>query len=162
MAGKPSGPLTEAEHARIRELHADGMSAHAISKEIGRAVSTVSRYAKKHGLSFDTEQTAAATVANQDRAAEIRAQLELQFALLAQHHASKTVAETTYVVVDAREGVEHRYTLPEPTAGDVAKLMQAARGAFEASLKHAMVNAKDDDVSDVKAWADGMLGGGAP
>jgi predicted transcriptional regulator len=159
MTGKPSGPLTEAEHARIRELHEDGKSATEIAKAIGRAKSSVSRYAKKVGLSFDTEQTAVATVANQDRAAAIRAQMELQFAILASHHAKRTVAETTYVVVDAREGHEHRYTLPEPTAGDTAKLMQAAKAAFEASLKHAMVNAKDNDVSDVKAWADAMLGG---
>jgi IS30 family transposase len=44
-----ANPLTPAERARIDELLASGMSQKKISKEVGRAQSTISLHAKRTG-----------------------------------------------------------------------------------------------------------------
>lgn len=50
--------------ARARSLFDEGLSCNAIARELGCAASTVSRWAKGEGLSFDRAQTAAATAAH--------------------------------------------------------------------------------------------------
>jgi len=55
---------------RARKLHAAGKSCNAIAKELGFSVSTIHRWAKREGLSFDRSKTAAAVAAHRiDRAA---------------------------------------------------------------------------------------------
>jgi predicted transcriptional regulator len=49
---------------RARDLHAGGLSCNAIAKELGCAPSTVSRWAKNAGLSFDRSKTSAAVKAH--------------------------------------------------------------------------------------------------
>jgi predicted transcriptional regulator len=49
---------------RARELHAEGLSCNAIARDLGCAASTVSRWAKREGLSFDRSQTAEAVKAH--------------------------------------------------------------------------------------------------
>jgi len=49
---------------RARELHAAGASCNAIARDLGCAASTVSRWAKGEGLSFDRSKTAAAVKAH--------------------------------------------------------------------------------------------------
>lgn len=49
---------------RARELHAAGSSCNAIARDLGCAASTVSRWAKGEGLSFDRSKTAAAVAAH--------------------------------------------------------------------------------------------------
>lgn len=49
---------------RARGLYAGGLSCNAIARELGCAPSTVSRWAKGEGLSFDRSQTAAAVAAH--------------------------------------------------------------------------------------------------
>jgi predicted transcriptional regulator len=52
------------EHsARARDLHSRGWSCNAIAKELGVAPSTISRWAKREGLSFERGQVAAANAA---------------------------------------------------------------------------------------------------
>lgn len=52
----------EAERAHV--LHGQGLSCNAIAKELGCAPSTVSKWAKKAGLTFDRSKTAAAVAAH--------------------------------------------------------------------------------------------------
>lgn len=49
---------------RARELHAAGKSCNAIARELGCAASTVSRWAKGEGLTFDRSKTADAVKAH--------------------------------------------------------------------------------------------------
>lgn len=49
---------------RARELHSTGVSCNAIARDLGCAASTVSRWAKREGLSFDRSTTAAAVKAH--------------------------------------------------------------------------------------------------
>jgi len=64
-------PITDEERARVKELHAQGMSRNDIARVINRSGDTVSKIAREAGLSFDRSMTIAATNARQaDMAAE--------------------------------------------------------------------------------------------
>lgn len=52
------------DYERARELHAAGSSCNGIARELGCAASTVSRWAKSEGLTFDRSKTAAAVAAH--------------------------------------------------------------------------------------------------
>lgn len=54
---------SDAKRARMHELHAQGLSCHQIAKQLEISTSTVSRWAKADGLSFNRERTAAAVKA---------------------------------------------------------------------------------------------------
>lgn len=51
------------KRARLRELHAAGMSLRQIATELSASTETISRHARNMGLSFDRSQTAEATKA---------------------------------------------------------------------------------------------------
>lgn len=58
-------PMTAAEHARIRKLHAEGKSCSAIASDLGRSKATISLFCKREGLDFSRrglENAIAATV----------------------------------------------------------------------------------------------------
>ena len=68
MATQPEGgvynpPVTDAERAEIRRLHAEGKGRNEIAKAIGRGGRTNSRQAALMNLTFDRTQTARATEA---------------------------------------------------------------------------------------------------
>lgn len=54
---------TDKETDQLKKLHADGVSCHAIAKEMGWSKATVSRHAVRLGLNFDRELTAQAVEA---------------------------------------------------------------------------------------------------
>lgn len=70
-------PVTNAEKARILELHATGMSRNDICRETGRAAATVTKTVRDAGRSFDRTATKAATEAKKADAASLRAQAQL-------------------------------------------------------------------------------------
>jgi len=53
------------KRARLRDLHARGLSTRAIAAELGVHQSTVSKWAKQEGLTFDRAQVAKAVAARQ-------------------------------------------------------------------------------------------------
>lgn len=55
---------TTFDSERARELHGEGLSCNAIARDLGCAASTVSRWAKGEGLTFDRSKTAAAVAAH--------------------------------------------------------------------------------------------------
>ncbi|WP_221761289.1 helix-turn-helix domain-containing protein [Kibdelosporangium aridum] len=61
----PRNLITDADHDRVRELHAEGKTRNDIARAIGRSPSTVTGIARKLGLTFDRSATAAATHARQ-------------------------------------------------------------------------------------------------
>lgn len=56
-------PWTDAETAKLRELHAAGRSMHSIAAEMKRSKQTVSTHSVEIGLTWDRSKTAAATEA---------------------------------------------------------------------------------------------------
>lgn len=143
--------LTVAQRTRILGMHEKGMTRNAIWRELkgGRyacSQSSVSKVVEEAGGTFArAPEVAAATVAKAQDAAEIRAELELQYAILARHQALKTVAPMEYIDHGGQEYQEVRWTTQEPTPADVAKLMQASKTAFELSLKQAEATARSSN-----------------
>lgn len=64
-----------AKRAQVRSLHDDGLSASAIARRLGVSKSTVSRWAKADGVSFDRAKTAEATAAKSIDLAAARTRL---------------------------------------------------------------------------------------
>lgn len=56
-------PWTDADTARLRELHGQGKSLHQIAAEMDRSKSTISRHADRASLTWDRTSTATATQA---------------------------------------------------------------------------------------------------
>lgn len=63
MANQNTNPVTDAERAEIRRLHAEGVGRNEIARRIGRGLRTISVQAAKMGLDFDRTATAVATQA---------------------------------------------------------------------------------------------------
>lgn len=70
-----TGPITDADRERIRQLHAEGLSCRAIARELGRSPASVGNHAKAMGLQWDQSRTAAATEAHKATNADRRARL---------------------------------------------------------------------------------------
>ncbi|MFJ9645002.1 helix-turn-helix domain-containing protein [Streptomyces sp. NPDC101206] len=96
-------PVTDAERARVRELHAQGLGRNAIAREIGRGTRTVSVIADGLGLDFDRSRTAVATEA---RKADARAR---RVALIERAYAR---AEAIYTRLEADQTSGYKYTSP--------------------------------------------------
>lgn len=71
-----AAPITDADRARVRHLHAEGKSRNAIARAIERSAATVSKIAAHEGLAFSGgARVAAATEARRADAAARREQL---------------------------------------------------------------------------------------
>lgn len=151
-AGKPKTggrrELTEAQRARILEMHGNRMSRNAIWRELkgGRyacSQASISKVVAEAGESFErAPEVRAATIAKAEDAAAIRARMELKFAILSEHLANRAVKEMEYIDHGGQEYQEVRWTLEEPTPADQSKLIAAAAKAWESSQKQADVTAR--------------------
>lgn len=159
MTATSRNALTDAESARIRELHAQGESCAAIGDAIGRNKSTVSRHCRKLGLSFDRAPTSAATEAKQAdnkarRASHVTALLE-DFERLRER-----AWEPYTVVVSGIDGAE-KVRLNLPPAQETAAFYRAMGLCVDKVI--AMERHDSDDskgMSAVDEWLRGMLSGG--
>lgn len=132
--------ITEAQKTLMRKLHGEGSSATSIAKQMGCAVVTVSRLCKAEGLSFDTAQTAAATVSHRNRTAAHRARIEGD-------------------LLDKIDAIMNR-VIPSVDERGTKDLMSAVSSALTGSLKIAQHDAvKDDAHSDVDKFLKHLTGG---
>jgi hypothetical protein len=127
-------PVTQEDHDRVRELHAQGLSRNAIAAAMGRSGRTVSRIAARLGLTFDREQVRAATEAKKADARARRAALAL--ALLDDVDQLRARLHVPYVVYQFdREGNLVTGVLAQPPARDQRDLMMAIGAAIDRSLR---------------------------
>ena len=154
-------PVTEAERARIRELHGQGLNCSQIAAETGRSKSTITRQCQAMGLSFDRERTKAATAAkvadNAARRAEIsRAFLEKSAELLA-------MMDRPHVAFNfgGKDNTYEEHEFDRPPVDALRTLMQAAAQAFDKHIaqdRHDAVG--NEGISAVDQWLKAMLGDG--
>lgn len=152
MAQRPP-PLTDAELARIRTLHAAGTSRNDMARILGRSGSTISKAAEQMGLSFDREMVKAATAA---RVADARARrADIMHKLLddADRLRGQIWEPHEYRAHGGRDFVEQRWTQPEPTSADKHKLMMATSAALTSSMRLDL-----HDVDSGASTAKSMLG----
>lgn len=134
MAGR-SRPWTDAETARLQQLHGQGLSLNAIATDMGRSPSVTHRHAKALGLSFERSQTAAANEARRVDAAARRLQLELDLLEDAQHIRARIRQPLLYFDWGGKDHDYAEKQVEEPTPGDQLKLMQAVGAAIDRSIK---------------------------
>jgi hypothetical protein len=120
-------PVTDAERERIRELHAQGVSAKKIADQIGRPQSTVSRTAAQMGISFDRSKMAAAHAARRADAEERRRNLAEQLLDDAEKLRGRMWGEFRQVQYVGKDGDRREDVLAEPPPKeqlDYARAMQ--------------------------------------
>lgn len=155
--GRPE-PISDAERARVAELHAQGMSRAEIARTIGRAASTVGKIAERLGLTWSREKTVAATAARQADLASRRA--ELAAILLDDAFKLRERVWSRYTLTGfSRDGEPVTVDLSLPPAADTRNLVTALAVVVDKHL--ALIRADTDSTgrAAVDAWLREMLGG---
>lgn len=136
-------PFSDTEREQMLDMHGQGASLTKIAKALGRSPATISKHAAAAGISFDTAPTRVAVASHRDRAAALRASLQVK------------LLERTETVLDLLDG--------GTPVREIKDLMSAASYGVAASMRiHAAEQTSGEaDHSDVDAWLTHMTGGSA-
>lgn len=144
-------PVTDAERARVRQLHAQGMGRNEIARELGRSVGAITNIARELGLSFDRSATEAATKARQADLAELRSAMAHALMVDADKLRRQMWQQTTVYSFGGKDNEYNEHTFPEAPAADKRTLMLAASAAIDRSLKLSPPPADDSGVEGAKS-----------
>ncbi|MGW5409012.1 helix-turn-helix domain-containing protein [Streptomyces spiralis] len=155
-----SGPVTDEERERVRELHAEGKGRNEIAELLGRSGRTISKIADRLGLSFArAAEVRAATEVRQADLADRRAALAQRLHDIAERELDKLTQPHTYFDWGGKDHDFDTYDAPEPTPSDKRALMALAATAIDRSLKLAPPEQDTEGLAAVDAWLKGMMGG---
>jgi hypothetical protein len=153
-------PVTQADHDRVAELHAKGLSRNAIAEATGRSGRTVSRIADQLGLNFERTRTAAATAAKVADGKARRAALAVALLDDAERLRTQLFAPTKAFNFGGKDNTYAETTLDQPTFSDQRNIMQAVATAVDRSVKLDEYDAgQDAGGSEVDRWLTGLTGG---
>ena len=132
--------VTDAERARVIELHGQDMSLSAIATELGRSKSTIGTIARDAGLVWANARTVEATrvkqATNRDKRATLETRLLDEAALLLdQLHQPHLVFN-----FGGKDNSYEERTHPEPDISGKRSLVQAASTAIDRAVKLAEVD----------------------
>lgn len=138
-------PVTDAERARVAELHAAGLSRAAIARDLGRGTATVGRIGEALGLSWDRSRTAAATAAKQiDNKARRAALIEDAYEQARAVIARMAAADGYDATGTATNGVTVVTRVALPPAHDVKALAGAFSTLTASAARMEAVDGADD------------------
>ncbi len=127
-------PLTTHELQQIRQLHSQNLSLNEIARRLHRSNSTIGKYAKQMGLSFDRAATENATKVKQADAAALRADLKLRLLHEAQSFMDDLhKPQVVYSFNQRGDYVEHELTKPPPA--DARNIMTSVGIALQRSIE---------------------------
>jgi Helix-turn-helix domain len=155
-----AAPVTDAEKARIRQLHAEGLSCAQIAAALGRSKSAVSRQCKAMGLVFDRAQTKAATRAKVADNASRRADTSRRFLEKANELLDMMDQPHVAYSFGGRDNTYVEHAFEKPPVDALRSLMQSAAQAFDKHLGQDRHDSDQGGLSAVDAWLRGMLGEG--
>lgn len=138
---------------QVRALHAGGMGCNEIAREVGVAPATVSVFCANAGLTFDREQTRAATRARQADLALRRAELQAGLLEDAEKLRAQLFAPTVVFAFGGKDNTYESRPVDQPPVRDQRDLVHAVSTAVNASLRLADHD-QDADVGDARS----MLG----
>ena len=120
---------------RARELFDQGMSCNAIARELGVGAATISRWAKREGLSFDRAQSALAVRARSIDIAKSRTELTQK--LLAVAHESLDNLDGPYLVYSfgGKDNTYEEHVLDSPPIEVVRTAVTIGRDAHAIATK---------------------------
>lgn len=161
----PRQTWTDEDSDKLRALHSQGLSLGRSAEAMGKPPQTVSRWARKLGLSW--ERPEALVKASQARTIDAAAHLSayaLEAAETARYLLGQVRQPATYVELGKVElGVDgwHERTQDEPTAVDKRNLAQAAATTVGAVMKILDRDSLREAGSDIDAWLEHMTDGPA-
>lgn len=140
MTSRARNPLTDAEKARIHEMHTAGATRNDIARDLNRSGDTISRYCTKAGLDFDRDKVRAATEARKADLALMRADLRARF--LAEANAALDVIGQPETVWNfgGRDNTYAEHTFLSPTPGTRRAMILAASAASTQEIRIAQAD----------------------
>lgn len=130
-----SAPGATFDEGLARELHGEGHSCNAIAKKLEVAPSTISRWAKRVGLSFDRSQTALAVRAHVIEMAASRTLLAKKM-LVVGHEAVDKLDEPWLVYsFGGRDNTYEEHVLDSPPIDAIRTAQMVAKEGFLAATK---------------------------
>jgi hypothetical protein len=157
-----SGPLTDGELDRLRQMHSTGASRNQIAAALGRSGSTITSHAQRLGLTFERgTEVAAATAAKVMDAKARRAQLQLDLLAKAERLLSQIDQPTLAFNFGGKENTYEQKTIPEPTFADKRNIIQAVSVAVGTSIKIDEHDQLRENMNAVDAWIAEHIGSGA-
>lgn len=130
-----AGRVTDAERAKLRQLHAAGRTRNEIAKELGRAAATVTQLATDMGLSFDRSETKAAVAAKMEDAKARRAQLALDLLSDAQRLRVQLFEQAHVYAFGGKDNTFAEAYVTQPSFRDQRDIIGAASMAVTAALR---------------------------
>jgi transposase-like protein len=146
-------PVSPDERARVAELHGQGWSRNAIARDLDRSLSVVTKIARSQDLSFDREQTKAATAARQTDLKALRTATMERLLTIANEQLDRIGEEALVYAFGGKDNDYSEHKLDRPPPGDVRNLMTAAAIAID---KHVVLDRHDTDSGAAEAI--GVLG----
>lgn len=156
----PKRPWTDAEDQTLRELHAAGMSLHAIAAQMDRGKATIHRKASDAGLDFDRTQTAKAAEAKKIDAADRRVTLELLYLEKATDVLAQLTEPAILTFFDIKTGRVVEHEVAKPQFADQRNIAQASATMANAANRLRDLTV-DREASAVDKWTDAMIDGPA-
>ena len=153
-------PVTNAEKARIRALHEQGLNCAQIAAETGRSKSTITRQCQAMGLSFDREQTKAATEAKVADSAARRAETSRRF--LEKANDLLDMMDQPFVAFNfgGKDNTYEEHEFDRPPVDALKTIVHAAAQAFDKHLAQDRHDSGGEEGgSAVDRWLSAMLGG---
>ncbi|GAA1455438.1 hypothetical protein [Nocardiopsis tropica] len=141
--------------ARVRELHAEGLSRNEIARRLKIPQESVSNIAKDAELSFDRSRTAAATRAKVDDARASRVELILRLYYQA-HAALDRLDLPSHDLAQPSAGQLVKWSAKYLPAQDVRALIQASGAAAREAVKLEAVDADNLNLSAFDSWLSEM------
>lgn len=127
--------MSPEEESTIRRLHAEGKGRNAIAKETGINSRTISRWCAAAGIIFDGSGVRAATEATMDKAAKLRAELELKLLVEAHRHVDIQTQPALVFNFGGKDNTYEEHTLDHLPSQDQLAHMRAAALALDKSLR---------------------------
>jgi len=153
-------PVTDAEKARIRALHEQGLNCAQIAAETGRSKSTVTRQCQAMGLRFDREQTKAATAAKVADSAARRAETSRRFLEKTNELLDQMDQPHTAFNFGGKDNTYEEHEFDKPPVDALRTLMQAAGQAFDKHLAQDRHDSGGEEGgSAVDRWLAAMIDG---
>lgn len=152
--------ITEAERARILELHGEGMSRNAIAREVGRSPGSVSNVVHAEGLSFErTAEVIQATQAKQLDNRGKRARLE-ELLLDDALRLREQLWEPTLVYnFGGKDNTYEEHHLDRPDFGGQQAIMRTVGVAIDKAVKIAEVDSARQDAGPVVSLLGALVDG---
>lgn len=151
-------PPADIDPQRLRELHGQGLSSSAIAGELGVSQSTISRHARRLGLSFDRSKTKAATEAKVVDAKAKRAQLANDLLDDAAKIRAQLWEPALVYSFGGRDNTYAEMWQDRPDFAAQLKIVQAAKAALDGVLRIEAHDADTQGLAAVDAWLRDMIG----